>query len=165
MTDIAESEVGYVESGPAIDRQSLTDVCDGLAEVLRVAARPPQRVSVRLGAASVEVEWTADGADVAATAAGVSPNAATEEPDPLAQAVLAPLVGTAYRAPEPGARPFVEVGDRVSSGQQVAIVEAMKLMNRVDAEITGTVVDVLVGDAEPVEYGQALILILPEEPV
>jgi acetyl-CoA carboxylase biotin carboxyl carrier protein len=71
--------------------------------------------------------------------------------------VCAPLVGTFYRAREPGARPFVEVGDEVRPGQQVAVVEAMKLMNCVQADVAGRVVAILVADAEPVEYGQQLL--------
>ncbi|WP_157406730.1 acetyl-CoA carboxylase biotin carboxyl carrier protein, partial [Actinomadura rubrobrunea] len=73
--------------------------------------------------------------------------------------VESPLVGTFYRAPSPGARPFVEVGDEVEEGQQVAIVEAMKLMNAVTVDRPGRVVEVLVSDAEPVEYGQPLFVL------
>jgi acetyl-CoA carboxylase biotin carboxyl carrier protein len=71
--------------------------------------------------------------------------------------VRAPLVGTFYVAPHPGAAPFVAVGDAVAAGQPLAIIEAMKLMNRIDAEAAGTVREILVADGAPVEFDQPLI--------
>ena len=73
----------------------------------------------------------------------------------------APLVGTFYQAPNPDASPFVQVGDRIQSGQKVCIIEAMKLFNEIEVDITGTIVKVLVDDASPVEYDQPLFLINP----
>ncbi len=67
------------------------------------------------------------------------------------------MVGTFYRAPGPDESPFVSVGDRIQSGQTVCIIEAMKLMNELEAEITGEVVEILVENAEPVEFGQPLM--------
>jgi len=78
-----------------------------------------------------------------------------------AAAVRAPMVGTFYRAPSPGAPPFVEAGSRVEPGTVVGIIEVMKLMNQIEAGARGVVREVLVGNAEPVEHGQALILIEP----
>lgn len=77
----------------------------------------------------------------------------------LEGAVLSPMVGTAYRAPEPGARPFVEVGDKVRPGQVVMIVEAMKTMNQIIAETAGAVREIFVEDGQPVEYGEPLLAI------
>ncbi|WP_108661158.1 acetyl-CoA carboxylase biotin carboxyl carrier protein [Acuticoccus kandeliae] len=74
-------------------------------------------------------------------------------------AVLSPMVGTAYRSPEPGARAFVEVGDTVRAGQVVMIVEAMKTMNQIIAETAGTVREIFVEDGQPVEYGEPLLAI------
>jgi acetyl-CoA carboxylase biotin carboxyl carrier protein len=71
--------------------------------------------------------------------------------------IVAPMVGTFYAAPAPDADPFVQVGDRVASGQTVAIVEAMKIMNEIVADRPGEVVAVLVTNGQPVEYGQPLI--------
>jgi len=71
-------------------------------------------------------------------------------------------VGTFYRAPAPGESSFVEVGDRVKSGQTVCIIEAMKLMNEIEAEISGQVMEILVQNGEPVEYGQPLMKINPD---
>lgn len=77
--------------------------------------------------------------------------------------VPSPMVGTFYRAPAPSEPPFVEVGDRVKNGQTVCIIEAMKLMNEIEAEVNGQVMEILVGNGEPVEYGQPLMRINPEQ--
>lgn len=75
--------------------------------------------------------------------------------------IKSPMVGTFYRAPSPGARPYVEVGDRVEPGQVVCIIEAMKLMNEIESEVAGTIAEILVENAQPVEYGQTLFLVKP----
>lgn len=74
-------------------------------------------------------------------------------------AVTSPMVGTAYRAPEPGAQNFVEVGTRVSEGQTLMIIEAMKTMNHIPAPRAGTVTQILVENNQPVEYGEPLVVI------
>jgi acetyl-CoA carboxylase biotin carboxyl carrier protein len=74
-------------------------------------------------------------------------------------AVKSPMVGTAYRGPEPSAKPFIEVGDRVVVGQTLLIVEAMKTMNQIPATTAGTVTAILVEDGQPVEYGEPLVII------
>lgn len=74
-------------------------------------------------------------------------------------AVTSPMVGTAYRAAEPGAPPFIEVGTTVKSGQTILIVEAMKTMNHIPASRAGTVTAILVEDGQPVEYGEPLVII------
>jgi acetyl-CoA carboxylase biotin carboxyl carrier protein len=73
--------------------------------------------------------------------------------------VPSPMVGTAYLAPEPGARPYVEVGSQVRAGQTVLIIEAMKTMNQIPAPRSGRVVQILVEDAQPVEFGEPLMII------
>jgi acetyl-CoA carboxylase biotin carboxyl carrier protein len=75
--------------------------------------------------------------------------------------VKSPMVGTFYGAPEPGAKPYAAVGTRVSKGQILCIIEAMKIMNEIESEISGVVTEVLATDAQPVEYGQALFRIDP----
>ena len=75
--------------------------------------------------------------------------------------VISPMVGTFYRAPAPGEAAFVEVGDRIRLGQTVCIIEAMKLMNEIETEVAGQVVQILVQDGEPIEYGQSLMRINP----
>jgi acetyl-CoA carboxylase biotin carboxyl carrier protein len=86
-------------------------------------------------------------------------------PSPINQKlvdVLSPMVGTFYRAPAPGESPFVAVGDRDKSSQSVCIIEAMKLMNEIEAEVSGQVMEILVQNGEPVEYGQPLMRINPD---
>jgi acetyl-CoA carboxylase biotin carboxyl carrier protein len=75
--------------------------------------------------------------------------------------VKSPMVGTFYKAPAPDAKPYVEVGGNVKAGQVVCIIEAMKLMNEIEAEISGRVVEVLVENAKPVQFGQPLFLVEP----
>jgi acetyl-CoA carboxylase biotin carboxyl carrier protein len=76
--------------------------------------------------------------------------------------VISPMVGTFYRAPGPDEPPFVQIGDRVKVGQTVCIIEAMKLMNEIEAEVGGIVVEILRQNAEPLEYGQPLMRINPD---
>ena len=73
--------------------------------------------------------------------------------------LTSPMVGTAYRSPEPGTPPFIEIGSKVSEGQTVVIIEAMKTMNQIPAHRSGTITRILVEDATPVEYGQPLVVI------
>ncbi len=92
------------------------------------------------------------------------PPAAAAESDPTATeielaVVKSPIVGTFYRSPEPGAPPFVDVGSRVTKGQVLCIIEAMKLMNEIDAECDGEVVSVYVESGQPVQYGERLFAI------
>jgi len=73
--------------------------------------------------------------------------------------VKSPIIGTAYLAPEPGAKPFIKVGDKVKKGQTIMIVEAMKTMNHIPSSADGTVKKIMVNDGQPVEFGQTLIII------
>lgn len=82
-------------------------------------------------------------------------------PDTNSVEVTAPIVGTFYAAPSPDAPPFVKVGDKVEAGTVLCIIEAMKLMNEIEAEVAGTVREVLVRNEEPVEYGQPLFRLEP----
>ncbi len=91
----------------------------------------------------------------APAAAGAAPAAEAAAPS-SAKVIKSPMVGTFYRASAPGAKPFVEVGDTVKSGQPVCIVEAMKILNEIEAELDGVVKRVLVENGQPVEYGQPL---------
>jgi acetyl-CoA carboxylase biotin carboxyl carrier protein len=75
--------------------------------------------------------------------------------------IRSPMVGTFFRSPEPGAEPYVQVGTRITSGQTVCIIEAMKIMNEIEAEIAGVVREVSVEDAQPVEFGQVLFRVDP----
>ncbi|MEJ0062709.1 MAG: acetyl-CoA carboxylase biotin carboxyl carrier protein [Alphaproteobacteria bacterium] len=89
----------------------------------------------------------------------VSSPPAPTAPSGHANAVTSPMVGTVYLSPDPGGPPFVKVGDRVKPGDTLLIVEAMKVMNPIKATITGIVKEIFVGDAMPVEFGEALMII------
>lgn len=102
------------------------------------------------------------GAEPTGLAAGVQPVIAGGVSKANLVEVVAPMVGTFYRAPAPDAPAFVEVGSIVKEGQGLCIIEAMKLMNEIEAECSGKVVEILVENAQPVEYGQVLVLIEPE---
>jgi acetyl-CoA carboxylase biotin carboxyl carrier protein len=134
----------------------------------------PQRLRVRAADVTVDLDWRRlpTPAPVAEHAAPPGPAAepSGESPEPVAaggEAVLhhvcAPIVGTFYHSPEPGAAPFAPVGTVVGPGQQVGIVEAMKLMLSVEADRAGRVVEVLVDDGQSVEYGQQLVALAPAD--
>lgn len=95
----------------------------------------------------------------------IAPTPAETPPQPVRDKkwveITSPMVGTFYRAPAPGEPPFVEVGDRISQSQAVCIIEAMKLMNEIEAEVSGQVMEIVVDNGEPVEYGQTLMWIDP----
>jgi oxaloacetate decarboxylase alpha subunit len=130
----------------------------GIAEI--AVEEDGTRVSVRRTEepATVEAPTGALGADETALPVDAAPDA---PPDDGAIRVEAPMVGTFYRAPQPGAPPFVEEGDAVAAGQTLCILEAMKLMNEVKAEIEGVVRTIHVQNGQPVEYGQALFDLEP----
>ena len=112
--------------------------------------------------AALPVEYSpAPAAPPQAPAAVPSPAKPAAEETGLHE-VKSPIVGTFYEAPSPGAPPFVKVGDTVQVGQVLCIIEAMKLMNEIEADAGGEIVKRLVSNAQPVEYGQVLFLIRPE---
>lgn len=98
----------------------------------------------------------APAAVVTAAPAGASAPAAA---DPAKNAVLSPMVGTAYLSPSPGAKAFIEVGQAVKEGQTLLIIEAMKTMNQIPAPRSGKITAILIEDAEPVEFGQPLVVV------
>ena len=144
-------------------------------EVLALARSLPgelRRLTVRSGDRAIEVEWAAEArpagspvlpspAQGTADGRDVQPAAPADPAVEVAATVRSPLVGTFYAAPSPGADPFVRVGDEVEPGQTVGIVEAMKLMNTILADEAGVVAEVMVGDAESVEYDQVLMRLRP----
>jgi len=83
----------------------------------------------------------------------------SEAPAETRHTIKAPMVGTFYRAPAPDAKPFVEIGQSIKEGETICIIEAMKLMNEIEADASGSVVEILVENGQPVEYGQPLFVI------
>jgi len=127
---------------------------------IRIKARQPVEYVSAQGPApqlptAVPTPQPAAGEPVQATAGG--------EPDGGMLKITSPMVGTFYRAPSEGAEPYVSVGSIVEPDTVVCIVEAMKVMNEVKAEVSGEIAEVLVQNAEPVEFGQALFLVKPLE--
>ncbi len=133
---IAEIEITEGEESVRISRYSPS----ALAAPVAMAAPAPLAVAA------------------AAPAAAPAPVPATE-PEEDGFEVAAPMVGTFYASASPGAAPYVQVGDRVNEGDTLCIIEAMKMMNQIEAEVSGIVKSIRVQNGEPVEYGQTLVVI------
>lgn len=124
---------------------------------IRVSRAAPAPATVY--AAAPAAYAPAPAAAAPAIAAPAAPAAAAAPARNPANTVSSPMVGTVYLSPAPGARPFIEVGATVKEGQTILIVEAMKTMNQIPAPKSGKVVEIVVNDAQPVEYGEALVVI------
>ncbi len=130
---------------------------------IRISKTPQQRGALQM-AAPVALPPMIHSQQPAPPAAGepsapAAPRA--EPPKPKFLEVKSPMVGTYYSAPEPGAKPYLVVGDRISKGQILCIIEAMKIMNEIESEFDGVVKEILAQNAHPVEYGQVLLRIDP----
>ena len=139
----------------------------GIAEIEVTEGEESVRIS-RYGASPPVVQAAApiappapSGAVPAADGAPAPAAPATEEErsSPSGSPIDAPMVGTMYRAPSPGAPPFVEVGSRVAAGDVVCIIEAMKILNQIESEVSGVVREILVENGQPVEFGQTLMIV------
>jgi acetyl-CoA carboxylase biotin carboxyl carrier protein len=165
---------GQADTPPETTEQTLRVIRSIATEMLLELPRPPRGFRLRAGEVCLELEWPEPGqpiqvvaplstnghkADTALHDFVVSEAVAPEgraEPEAVSVTVCAPMVGVFYRSPQPGAAPFVTEGDYITPGQQVAIIEAMKLMIPVEADRAGRITAVLVPDGESVEYGQPL---------
>ncbi|AYM05191.1 MULTISPECIES: acetyl-CoA carboxylase biotin carboxyl carrier protein [Agrobacterium] len=125
---------------------------------IRVSRAAPAPATVYAAAPAAYAPAPAPAA-APAMAAPAAPAAAAAPARNPANTVSSPMVGTVYLSPAPGARPFIEVGATVKEGQTILIVEAMKTMNQIPAPKSGKVVEIVVNDAQPVEYGEALVVI------
>jgi acetyl-CoA carboxylase biotin carboxyl carrier protein len=135
-----------------LDETSLTEI-----EIERAGLRVRVARNITV-TASMPASYQPAPSAHAAAAANVTPAAIAD----LAKhpgAVPSPMVGTAYLSPEPGAKPFIEVGTKVSAGQTLLIIEAMKTMNQIPSPRAGTVTQILVEDGQPVEFGEPLVII------
>lgn len=136
-----------------LDETSLTEIEIERAGLrLRVA----RNISV---AATMPMPMATAPAALPVTAGAAAPASAAADMSKHPGAVISPMVGTAYWAPEPGAKPFIDVGTKVSVGQTLLIIEAMKTMNQIPSPRAGTVTQILVEDGQPVEYGEPLVII------
>jgi acetyl-CoA carboxylase biotin carboxyl carrier protein len=166
-TDIEQLELDATR--PGTGGSLITVACESMWRLISASDRPLRRAVIRAGGVSVELEWPeATGQPAQPAPPQVAPlnGAARAEarPGPHAHQVCSAMVGVFYRCPEPGAEPFVREGDLVRAGQQVAIIEAMKLMTPVHADRGGRVEEILVADGQPVEFGTALIALAEDGP-
>ncbi|HXT15504.1 MAG TPA: acetyl-CoA carboxylase biotin carboxyl carrier protein [Gemmatimonadaceae bacterium] len=134
---------------------------------IRISKSPNQRGAVQV-AAPIPMPAMLPAAPRLSPAQGLAAVSESDVPATSGEAaksagldVKSPMVGTFYKSPEPGAKAYVSVGDRVAKGQIVCIIEAMKIMNEIESEYAGVVKEVLAQDAQPVEYGQVLFKIDP----
>ena len=141
-----ESGIAEIEISEGDDSVRISRYAQNAAPIAQPA--PPVAVAVPQPAAAP--------AAAAPAAAAAAPAA---EPEEEGHVITSPMVGTYYSASTPGAADFVQVGDRVSEGDTLCIVEAMKMMNQIEAEVAGTIKSIRVQNGEPVEYGQVLFVI------
>jgi acetyl-CoA carboxylase biotin carboxyl carrier protein len=145
--------------------KELVKLLEGSEVTSLLWARGDQKLLLRRGPPPAPEEAAAQaGSNTAGTSPAASaraPSAAATRSDAAGTVVTSPFVGTFYRAPAPDAPPYVEVGSLVKKGQVLCIVEAMKLMNEIEAELEGQVAEILVANATPVEFGQPLLRIEP----
>lgn len=167
--DVDPERNGAVRNGTERPQaKTLEAVQRTVAGLLATMSSRPSLVRVQAGDIAVEVRWPR-GRGVPTGGKSARDKSAHDKParddqvsaERPAHFVLSPLVGTCYRAPKPGADPYVEVGDVVRPGQQVAVVEAMKVMVPVKAEVPGRIAEVLVPDGTAVEYGEPLFAVEP----
>ena len=149
-------------TGDAIDPKLVRKLADiltdtGLTEIEVEQGGLKIRVARQVTVSAAPVTYSAPTAP--APAAAAAPAAPAVEAAPRGQQVKSPMVGTVYLRPSPEAEAFVKVGDRVAAGQTLLIVEAMKTMNPIPAPAAGVILEILVGDGEPVEFGEPLVVI------
>tara|TARA_Y200000002_G_scaffold175470_1_gene144679 strand:- start:305 stop:730 length:426 start_codon:yes stop_codon:yes gene_type:complete len=138
-----------------IDKKLIKELVDNLKE-FELA-----ELEYQDGQTKIKVSKASKGIEIGKTSSIVSPNKSVlkSSDDGDGVRVKSPIIGTAYLAPEPGAKKFVEIGDKIKKGQTVMIVEAMKTMNHVPSTSDGEVKKILIEDGQPVEFGQTLILL------
>ncbi|HWE16673.1 MAG TPA: acetyl-CoA carboxylase biotin carboxyl carrier protein [Hyphomicrobiaceae bacterium] len=152
-----------IKAKPSVDQELIRELAQlltetGLTEIEIDRDGMRVRVARQLGPALAAAPAIAGPPSIAAPA---QPEPDTGEPDPAQHpgCVRSPMVGVAYLAPEPGAAPFVSAGARVAQGQTLLIIEAMKTMNHIPAPKAGVVTRILVGNSQPVEFGEPLVII------
>ncbi|APA86595.1 acetyl-CoA carboxylase biotin carboxyl carrier protein [Paraburkholderia sprentiae WSM5005] len=133
------------------------EVTEGEGKVRIVKNAPPVYVQPSASYAAPQFQQAAPPAVEAPGAAGAPATPAAAAPQ--GHVVTSPMVGTFYRAPSPGADPFVQVGDTVKEGQTICIIEAMKLLNEIESDKSGVVKEILVENGQAVEYGQPLFVV------
>tara|TARA_B100001057_G_scaffold86425_1_gene82355 strand:- start:368 stop:793 length:426 start_codon:yes stop_codon:yes gene_type:complete len=138
-----------------IDKKLIKELVDNLKEFELT------ELEYQEGQTKIKVSKASKGIEIGKTSSVVSANKSVlkSSDDTEGVRIKSPIIGTAYLAPEPGAKKFVEIGDKIKKGQTVMIVEAMKTMNHVPSTLDGEVKKILIEDGQPVEFGQTLILL------
>ncbi len=136
---------------------------EGKVRIVKSASAPPLLTTASTVLPIAPVAAAMPPAAAAVGGAPAAPEAASAEPapnaEPAARTITSPMVGTFYRAASPGAKPFREVGDAVKPGDAVCIIEAMKIMNEIESDLSGTIVKVLCENGQAVEFGQPLFIV------
>jgi acetyl-CoA carboxylase biotin carboxyl carrier protein len=149
-----------MSKSPTIDHEVIRELARLLEETgLTEIAIEQDGVAVRVARYTGSNAARARATESGISAPGVAATAPPLDPAQHPGLMTSPMVGTAYRAQEPGARPFVDVGSEVKAGDTVLIIEAMKTMNQIPAPRSGKVIQILIEDTHPVEYGQPLMII------
>ena len=145
---------------PTIDHDVIRELARLLDETgLTEIAIEQDGVAVRVARHSGAGASRARATELPIAVPSVTPVTAVLDPAQHPGVVASPMVGTAYRSPEPGAKPYVDVGSEVKAGETLLIIEAMKTMNQIPAPRSGTVTQILIEDGHPVEYGEPLMII------
>lgn len=149
-------ELDYIEKlAKILSEQGLTEICLEEGEAAVILKKEKEIVTTTVSAAPIAASVPAS----APVASVEAPKAEAATPAKKGTPVTSPMVGTFYEASAPGAAPFVTVGQTVSTGQVVCIIEAMKLMNEIEAEVSGKITEICVKNGEPVEFGQVIMYI------
>jgi acetyl-CoA carboxylase biotin carboxyl carrier protein len=156
----ARIPLGKGKSLPSIDSSAIRELAELLSETGLTEIEIEQGGARLRVVRQIVTSYVAEAPVRAASAAPAAAEAPAKPKGPPAGAVSSPMVGTVYVAPEPGKPAFIKVGDKVSEGDTVLIVEAMKTMNPIAAPRSGTVTEICVHDSEPVEFGQTLLVIV-----
>ncbi|MFX0580891.1 acetyl-CoA carboxylase biotin carboxyl carrier protein [Nocardia nepalensis] len=173
MTAVEQNTSGALDGATGHDEylRVLEAIQTGALQLLAGFPHQPSALRVQVGEVTIEAEWQVSAAPVVAApvaggtvevAGGSVESPAAQDDPPLGAVFRAPSVGVFYRSSEPGADPFVEVGDRVTAGQQIAIVEAMKLMIPVTAQASGVITEILKENNDPVQFDEPLFSYSPE---
>jgi len=128
-------------------------------EAVRISRMPTGEATAQAVSAPAHAAAAPPSAPPASAAALSAAEGAAPKPKPNEHVITAPMVGTFYAAPSPGAKPFVEIGDEIKLGQVLCVIEAMKMMNQIEADRAGRITSIMARNGDPVEFGQPLFVV------
>lgn len=157
-----KTQIEYIEKlVELVSKNELTELSIEEGENAVIIRKEKEIITTQFAPAAVAAPVAAPAPQVAVAPQAKVEAPAAEAPKAKGTAITSPMVGTFYRSPSPSAPAFTEVGKTVNVGQVVCIIEAMKLMNEIESEVAGKVVEICVEDGQPVEYGQTLMIVAP----